>query len=138
MGKNDYISHFGVSKANGAKVGSGRYPLGSGKEPQSENNKSLKEKLKNLNPIYKKKKEKEAKTAALEARLEEVGRQMYRDYHDDETVPAGELYQRIETKTNNKDPYKSKRIYVSKDASDYWNDYFVDDVNNTTIQYLKN
>lgn len=33
-----FIAHYGVSKANGAKVGSGRYPLGSGKEPQSENN----------------------------------------------------------------------------------------------------
>lgn len=27
------IYHFGVSKRNGAKVGSGRYPLGSGKRP---------------------------------------------------------------------------------------------------------
>lgn len=33
MGQNDYIAHFGVSKANGAKVGSGRYPLGSGQDP---------------------------------------------------------------------------------------------------------
>lgn len=31
--KSDEIYHFGVSKRNGAKVGSGRYPLGSGKRP---------------------------------------------------------------------------------------------------------
>lgn len=29
----DYIAHYGVSVANGAKVGSGRYRLGSGKDP---------------------------------------------------------------------------------------------------------
>ena len=29
----DYLAHYGVSKASGAKVGSGRYPLGSGKNP---------------------------------------------------------------------------------------------------------
>lgn len=29
----DEIYHFGVSKRNGAKIGSGRYPLGSGKRP---------------------------------------------------------------------------------------------------------
>lgn len=31
--KPDEIYHFGVSKRNGAKVGSGRYPLGSGDRP---------------------------------------------------------------------------------------------------------
>lgn len=31
--KPDEIYHFGVSKRNGAKIGSGRYPLGSGKRP---------------------------------------------------------------------------------------------------------
>lgn len=30
---NDYISHIGRSKQDGAPVGSGRYPLGSGKDP---------------------------------------------------------------------------------------------------------
>lgn len=30
----DYLAHYGVSKAAGAKVGSGRYPLGSGKNPR--------------------------------------------------------------------------------------------------------
>lgn len=32
MGRNDYISHYGVSKMNGAPHGSGRYPLGSGED----------------------------------------------------------------------------------------------------------
>lgn len=30
---NEYLAHIGRSKLNGAKVGSGRYPLGSGKNP---------------------------------------------------------------------------------------------------------
>ena len=30
----DYLAHYGVSKRNGAKIGSGRYPLGSGKQGQ--------------------------------------------------------------------------------------------------------
>jgi len=30
---NDFLMHAGVSKRDGAKVGSGRYPLGSGKRP---------------------------------------------------------------------------------------------------------
>lgn len=33
MGRNDYIAHYGRSKADGAAHGSGRYPLGSGKDP---------------------------------------------------------------------------------------------------------
>lgn len=32
MGEN-YLAHIGVGKLNGAKIGSGRYPLGSGKRP---------------------------------------------------------------------------------------------------------
>lgn len=31
--KMNNISHSGVSKLKGAKIGSGRYPLGSGKRP---------------------------------------------------------------------------------------------------------
>ena len=30
----DYLAHYGVSKRNGAKIGSGRHPLGSGKQGQ--------------------------------------------------------------------------------------------------------
>ena len=30
----DYLAHYGVSKLQGAKVGSGRYPLGSGENPR--------------------------------------------------------------------------------------------------------
>lgn len=42
----DEIYHFGVSKRNGAKVGSGRYPLGSGERPYQSNEKNAPE-LKN-------------------------------------------------------------------------------------------
>lgn len=32
----EYLAHIGRSKADGAKVGSGRYPLGSGKNPRAQ------------------------------------------------------------------------------------------------------
>ena len=45
----DSFEHVGRSKRDGAKVGSGRYPLGSGENPRSENNRFIKRGAKALN-----------------------------------------------------------------------------------------
>jgi dephospho-CoA kinase len=43
-----YLIHFGVSKRDGAKVGSGRYPLGSGERPYRNHGSSTSEALKSI------------------------------------------------------------------------------------------
>lgn len=53
-----YLSHYGVSKRNGAKVGSGRYPLGSGENPKAGKTE--------LSPREVKKQQKQAKKDAEE------------------------------------------------------------------------
>lgn len=48
----NFLAHEGKSKTDGAKIGSGRYPLGSGENPYQHGNKGLRKKI-----FFKRKKE---------------------------------------------------------------------------------
>lgn len=68
------LVHSGVSKRDGAKVGSGRYPLGSGKRPFQGDTPAQKEKAKRLGLFRKSKKKKTSAETDKELSEEEKKR----------------------------------------------------------------